>query len=210
MAIVDYGVGNIENVSRAFRAIGAEVSEVQDADTVHNYSHVVLPGVGRFDYGISGLRTSGFDMALVESARTGNSILGICLGMQLLADASSEGGSEEGLGLLSGFVDSFLPGDSHGPADRVPHSGWSGLDWASSIKDAKGGAPLEDAYFSHSYHLRPGIGTEVLATSQLFALPFVAVARKSNILGAQFHPEKSGKAGLVFLSSWLRGAYANV
>ena len=202
VGVLDYGVGNIENVVRALRAIGAEVTVIDEPEKLADFPRLVVPGVGRFDFGMQQLETIGFAVSLREAAQRGTSILGICLGMQLFATSSSEGGETRGLGLFGGDVRNMSQSNASDFGERLPHTGWSPVFWAASGDDERFRV-LRDAYFSHSFHLVPDSTTEVLATVDLGNKSFVALARKGTVLGAQFHPEKSGLGGLRFLDKWM-------
>ena len=203
VGILDYGSGNIENVVRAFRAIGARVQLVIESQKVSQCSHLVLPGVGSFDYGMRGLENSRFDEEIWRAAERSTPILGICLGMQLFADHGREGGENAGLGLFGGQVSHLGDPKTRNRPQKIPHTGWSQISWTEG-GDSRQLFQLRAAYFSHSFHVIPDSTTEVLATVEVSGKNIVAVAKRGSVLGAQFHPEKSGAGGLRFLEHWLR------
>ena len=197
VAVVDYGAGNLRSAAKALEAAGAaQVVVTGDPDAIAAADRIVLPGVGAFAHCINALREkSGLEEALVEAVTVrGRPFLGICVGMQLLADEGHEHGVHQGLGWIPGTVERLAPAD---PAAKIPHIGWNRVEPAP-------GAPLAggDAYFVHSYRYRAADDADVLATTD-YAGRFPAVIGRGNLLGAQFHPEKSQAYGLGFLSRFL-------
>lgn len=193
ITLVDTGIGNLRSLERAFEAVGVPVERTADPARVLVATRVVLPGVGAFGACADALRARGLDAVVAERARAGVPLLGVCVGMQLLFDASEERGEHRGLGLIAGRVVRFA--DRAGR--KVPHTGWN---VASRQKrhplapDAPG-----HVYFVHSYHAVPADPADVLATAD-YGEPVVAAVARGNVAGVQFHPEKSGAAGL----GWLR------
>lgn len=197
-AVIDYGAGNLRSVANALAAAGepaprltARPEEVLAAD------RIVLPGVGAYGACIAALRAiPGMVEALGEAVLArGRPFLGICVGLQLLAEEGHEFGTHAGLGWIVGRVTRLSPGD---PALPVPHVGWSALETAG------GPFPLPGwAYFVHSFRLEAGDPGDVWATCD-YGGPVVAAVRRGNILGVQFHPEKSQGEGLAFLAGFLR------
>ncbi len=193
IVIIDYGRNNVRSVRHAFLSIGAEAEISSDPHRVRNASGLVLPGVGSFSSGVGALRTRGLASAIREAVNQGRALLGICLGMQMLFESSEEGGSgdevdAEGLCLLPGRMQRFSQGL------KVPHIGWN------RVCDVKPGglmAGLEGAYmyFVHSYYL-PLTWEPGTAAVTEYGVPFVSVMQKANIIGTQFHPEKSGAQGM--------------
>lgn len=200
VALVDYGAGNLQSLANAVEHAGGAVRRWQEGDRPADATHVILPGVGAFGHCADRLRASGMlpeleRWALVER----RPLLGICVGMQLLADDSDELGRRSGLGWIGGEV-RRLPGD--GAAIRVPHVGWNDVRFSAAFGDFAPGHAA-DFYFDHSYaYLAPRHG-ETLA-SCVHGRPFCAAVRRGNIVGAQFHPEKSQTAGRRFLAAFLR------
>ena len=197
-AIVDYGVGNLFSLVSSLRKIGEEAVVTGDAAILEQADRVILPGVGAFGDAAEKLRASGLAPVLCRLAAAGKPVMGICLGMQLLFDRSYEYGEHEGLGLIGGEIRPI--GDYVGWL-KVPHMGWNAL------KLCPGGHPLfryiregDHVYFVHSYC---GVRCEdsVIATAEYGASLTAAVAR-GNVMGCQFHPEKSGAVGLAILRAF--------
>ena len=199
IAIVDYGVGNLFSLRSSLAMIGAEAVVTGSADAIRAADHIVLPGVGAFADAAKKLRDTGLDRVVVEEAGRGTPILGICLGMQLLFERSYEFGCHEGLALLPGEVVAMAP--VIGPGLKVPHIGWNALRMTrpehplfNYIK------PGDFVYFVHSYYAA-NCGDALLATAEYGAELTAAVGR-GNVLGCQFHPEKSGPVGLSILRAF--------
>ncbi|MBQ8686070.1 MAG: imidazole glycerol phosphate synthase subunit HisH [Clostridia bacterium] len=198
IAIVDYGVGNLYSLQCSLKRVGAEAVVTADEKTLSNASKILLPGVGAFADAVAKLKEKGLDELLKEQAKTGKYIMGICLGMQMLFDESHEYGVHQGLGLIKGKV---VP--MRGLIDerlKVPHIGWNGLRFPRPhflFKDVKEG---DCAYFVHSY-FATDCDESVIAATEYDKLLTAAVA-KENILGCQFHPEKSGEVGLKILKAF--------
>jgi imidazole glycerol-phosphate synthase subunit HisH len=195
VAIVDYRMGNLRSVANAFLAVGAKPTIVQRPDELDGATHLVIPGVGAFADGMKNLHEAGW----VETVRTLVShgdirLLGICLGMQLLAEIGTEHGHHEGLGLIAGTVHRL---DAAGGV-RVPHIGWNDVEVVRGhnlFEDVKSGATF---YFLHSYAFDETVGdaTAYCTHGQRFA----AAVERENVFGVQFHPEKSQAAGLAVLA----------
>ena len=198
LALIDYGAGNLHSVANALKAAGAEdVAITADADVVARADRIVLPGVGAFGACASALRAvPGMVAALDRRVREDKApFLGICVGMQLMADTGEEHGVHEGLGWIAGKVRLMTPAD---PTAKVPHMGWN------DVVPAPGAALIEpgEAYFLHSYAFE---GADVIAASD-HAGPVVAAIGRDNMIGVQFHPEKSQRYGLDFLRRFLAWA----
>lgn len=201
IAIVDYGVGNLFSLRSSFASIGAEACVTGDRKTILAADRVVLPGVGAFGDAAALLKSTGLDETVREAARGGKPLLGICLGMQLLLDQSLEYGTHAGLGLIPGTVRPIRPVI---PADyKVPHIGWNALQFP----DDKSVHPLfarirpgDCVYFVHSYYA-DSPDEAVIARAEYGPLLTAAVA-KDNVMGVQFHPEKSGAVGLSILRAF--------
>jgi len=202
VTVVDYGLGNLHSVVKAFAFVGAEVDVAGDGETVARAERLVLPGVGAFADGMAGLRRHGQVAALREFAASGRPVIGICLGAQLLLGESEEFGRHKGLGIISGRVVMIPAGEA-----KVPHVGWGQM--RPPTKRAWEGTLLGDmaqgtwAYFVHSLHCVPEDTADVLATVQHGPHELTAVVRRRNVTGFQFHPEKSGQQGLAILRSFL-------
>ncbi|MBI4982285.1 MAG: imidazole glycerol phosphate synthase subunit HisF [Candidatus Omnitrophica bacterium] len=207
VSIVDYNCGNLRSVKNAFKQFGARPKLINTIEEILNAEFLVLPGVGAFETGMKNLKAKGLDRAILEYARQGKPLLGICLGMQLLMEKSYEFGTYDGLGIIAGDVVKFdLKQDLIKDGYKVPHVGWN------SISQAKGweGSILAslpnncDTYFVHSYFVRPDNKEDILATTNYFGNIFCSAIQRDNIFGCQFHPEKSGKAGLLILKEFLK------
>jgi glutamine amidotransferase len=197
IAIVDYGMGNLRSVSKAFEAVGHEAVVTRDRETIKNASHVVLPGVGAFGDCMANLER--FD--LVESIRStiqsGKPFLGICLGLQLLFTESEEFGLHKGLGIIPGKVRKFVLD----PALKVPHMGWNQANIQRACPLFDDIADGSNWYFVHSYFVDPTDRT-VTATTTTYGIPFVSSIWKENIVACQFHPEKSQSVGLRLIKNF--------
>lgn len=202
VAVVDYGAGNILNVLRAFASQGINTELVSDPQKLRKYSHVVLPGVGAFDYGMSNLTASGLGDEIVALVEGGRPVLGICLGMQLLAERGFENGLTPGLGLIRGDIVHL---NELNPLDgriRVPHTGWSSVIWRGGGE----GEPfngLVTAYFNHSFYLKNPHASEVVAVATFGGSEIPVAIRAGSLFATQFHPEKSGADGLALLRAWV-------
>jgi glutamine amidotransferase len=205
VAVVDYGAGNLRSAARALAAAGAgDVEVTSDPDRIAGADRIVLPGVGAFAQCISALRLrTGIEDALAEAVRgKGRPFLGICVGMQLLATEGHEHGVHAGLGWLPGKVTRLQPSD---PALKVPHMGWNRVEpvaGAHGEPPPANGLEVGDAYFVHSYRFDPDDRTAVLAETD-HGGRFPVVVGAGNILGLQFHPEKSQAFGQAVLRRWL-------
>lgn len=203
IAIIDYGMGNLRSVQKAFEAVGHAAEVTSDPDRVARADRVVLPGVGAFADAIAALRSSGLDAAFREAVRSGRPCLGVCLGLQLLFDWSEEDGRHEGLGLLPGRVVRFAP--PAGSGLKVPHMGWNALDVRRSVPLLDGIGPEPVVYFVHSYHAEADRPADVVATAD-YPNPFPAMVGRENLIACQFHPEKSQSVGLAMYANFARMA----
>ena len=198
IAIVDYGVGNLFSLRCSLESLGlkAEVSSVPDV--IRNADRVILPGVGAFGDAADKLRKTGLDRVVMEQAEAGKPLLGICLGMQLLFDKSYEFGEHAGLGLLHGQV---IPMQGTIPAGlKIPQMGWNALLVKRSHPLLKNVREGDCVYFVHSYYASD-CEDSLVATAE-YGIELTAVAANGNVMGCQFHPEKSGKVGLGILSAF--------
>lgn len=203
--IVDYGLGNLRSVSAATAEIGGKPEVTSDLDTIRRAERIILPGVGAFPLAAQYLETSGIGSAITTAAGRGVPILGICLGMQLLFDRGNEFGWSNGLGLIRGDVLPVLRTDE-GEGLRGTHIGWRSLGFPPS----EGRAPLftglkadDSYYFVHSFSANPSDDRNVLATVSYGTKDLVVSAGEANVMGVQFHPEKSGSAGLRLLRNFI-------
>ncbi len=194
LGIVDYGVGNIFSLQNAFSHIDIDTVVSKDAKVLDNCTGIILPGVGAFSDAASNLAESGLDIVLKTQAAKGKLILGICLGMQLLYDYSTEGGSIRGLGLLKGWIDRLPEGI------KVPHMGWNTMELRNECRALGGISERDHLYFVHSYYARVDNNSEICAVCR-HGVEIAAVVEKDNVLGIQFHPEKSGETGMKILKN---------
>ena len=196
IAILDYGMGNLRSVEKAFAHVGVGAVRTRDHDTVRAASGVVLPGVGAMPRAMELVRSLGFDELVRERAAAGVPVIGICMGMQLLFESTTEHGGAEGIGLLEGGVEALdVPGLT------VPHIGWSPVSWrrASALT---AGLPDPCAFYHvHSFAARPARGEDLLG-SATYGAEFASVVEHQNVFGVQFHPEKSGPDGLALLRNF--------
>ena len=200
IALIDYGAGNLHSVENALRHIGAQVKVTADPDVLRAADRIVLPGVGSFKACANGLRAeAGVIEAMTERVMVGGApFLGICVGMQLLARHGFEHGETAGLGWIDGSVRLIQPADD---SIKVPHMGWNDV---APLPHAKDHEVIEDgeAYFLHSYHFKARNHAHVLAMTD-HGGGLVAAVGRDNILGVQFHPEKSQHYGLALLQRFL-------
>jgi glutamine amidotransferase len=195
IAILDYGMGNLRSVEKALEHVGAAAAITSEADAVRAADGVILPGVGAFPRATERIRERGLDELVEERRAAGVPILGICLGLQLLFDSSTELGGAEGLGLMQGEVSGLDAGGL-----KVPHIGWSPVRWEQPSRLVEGidsGTPF---YFVHSF--APGPASEDLLGTAEYGARFACAAQRENVFGVQFHPEKSSAAGLRLLSNF--------
>ncbi len=192
ITLVDIGIGNLRSLERAFEAVGVPTERTADPARVAVAERLVLPGVGAFGACANALHARGLDEVVAERARAGVPLLGVCVGMQLLFDASEERGEHAGLGLIAGRVVRF--GDR--PGRKVPHTGWNEIRAATAHPVAPS-APAH-VYFVHSYHAVPVDPSVTIAVAD-YGEPIVAAVGAGSVVGVQFHPEKSGPAGLAWL-----------
>ena len=198
IAIVDYGVGNLFSLCSSLKAIGAEVTVTSDPDVIRNADKIILPGVGAFGDAIKKLNDTGLDKIIIEEAKKGKKLMGICLGMQLLFEKSYEYGEYNGLGLLKGSV---VPMENKIPVElKIPHIGWNGLHFCKNHPLFKYIKEEDHVYFVHSYYAED-CEDSLLATAE-YGRELTAAVVKDNVAGMQFHPEKSGRVGLNILRAF--------
>ena len=196
IAILDYGMGNLRSVEKAFEHVGATVTVTRDHEEVRAADGVVLPGVGAFPKAMEAVRELGLDELLSERVQAGVPALGICLGMQLLFERSTELGGAGGLGLLSGEV---APLDA--PGLKIPQIGWNAISWKRASRLTAGLPDPCAFYHVHSFAPRPAAQGDVLATAD-YGGEFVTAVERERVYGVQFHPEKSGPHGLRLLGNF--------
>lgn len=202
IAIIDYGVGNLRSVQKAFEAVGQQAEVTSDKAIIEAASHVVLPGVGAFGAAAATLRSHGLEDVARDAALSGRPFLGICVGMQLLFDVSYEYGEHAGLGLLPGSVVSF---DTTNPQAKVPQIGWNAIEWQKENSLTAAVPSGSMAYFVHSFYCTPAESSDVLATT-FHGIEYASAVQRENITGVQFHPEKSGDVGLAIIRVWAESA----
>ena len=195
ICILDYGMGNLRSVEKALEHVGATATIASDAETVRAADGLILPGVGAFPRAMEGVRELGLDETIAERRDAGVPILGICLGLQLLFDSTTELGGAEGLGLLAGEVDGL-----DAPGLKIPHIGWSPVRWEKESRLTEGIESETPFYLVHSFAPRPEAG-DLLGTAAHGAR-FACAVERDNVFGVQFHPEKSSAAGLRLLSNF--------
>jgi len=195
IAILDYGMGNLRSVEKALEHVGVIASISSDAAEVRAADGLILPGVGAFPRAVERIRELGLDELIAERCREGAPILGICLGLQLLFEASTELGGADGLGLLDGPV-----GELEAEGLKVPHIGWEPVRWERESRLTDGIPSETPFYFVHSFAPRPS-GEELLG-SAVYGKRFACAAERDNVFGVQFHPEKSSAAGLRLLANF--------
>jgi glutamine amidotransferase len=195
VAILDYGMGNLRSVEKALEHVGVTAKVTSEAGEVRAADGVILPGVGAFPRAMERVRELGLDELIFERRDAGVPILGICLGLQLLFESSSELGGESGLAMLPGSVEAL-----EAPGLKVPHIGWSPVRWERESRLAEGIPSETPFYFVHSFAPRPG-DSELLGSAE-YGTRFACAAERDNVFGVQFHPEKSSAAGLRLLSNF--------
>ena len=199
--IIDYGMGNIGSVFRALEECGANVLVTEDPADIHKANKFVLPGVGAFPDGMRALTERGWDEAIkVAISNEGNSLLGICLGMQLFATRSYEGVETLGLNLIPGTVEKLCPSCTE---ERIPHIGWNEVNLEGDSELMAGVESGTDYYFVHSYHFIPNDENNILSMTP-YCGGFVSSISNRNIFGVQFHPEKSSKVGFKLIKNFMR------
>ena len=198
IAIVDYGVGNLFSLKSSFSAIGYEAVVTGDKAVIEKADHIILPGVGAFGDAVNKLRETGLDKVVIEQAKKGKPVLGICLGMQMLFEKSFEYGEHLGLALIKGNIKPIKEVIPEGL--KIPHIGWNAL----SITGEKNGLfkYIKDGdcvYFVHSFY---GADCDSVVATAEYGVPLTASVAKGNVYGCQFHPEKSGQVGLNILRAF--------
>jgi imidazole glycerol-phosphate synthase subunit HisH len=199
--IVDYGIGNLRSLEKAFEAVGVRPVRSGDPEAIAQAERLVLPGVGAFGACAAELKARGLWEPVLQAAEAGVPLLGVCVGMQLLFETGEEHGSHEGLGLLPGRVVRFSGVSPDGLPLKVPHMGWNPLRPTHPHPLLDGLDEGAHVYFVHSYHARPDEPADVVAEAA-YGEAFPAIVARNNVMGAQFHPEKSQTAGLRLLRNF--------
>lgn len=202
IGVIDYGMGNLFSVSKALERAGARYIVSADVEKLKKADAYILPGVGSFRDAMQLLRQTGLEAFIYQVVQEGKLLFGICLGMQLLFEESEEAGRTKGLGLLKGRVVLLKDRDQDGQRLKVPHMGWNELTFhqPSPLFD---GVPEGFAYFVHSYYVSDMNQEEQLASTD-YGVQVPAVVGKGNVLGAQFHPEKSSTTGMAMLKQFIQ------
>jgi imidazole glycerol-phosphate synthase subunit HisH len=200
IAILNYGMGNLRSAAMAFEHVGASVEVTSDHDAVRAAHAVVLPGVGAFPKAMEAVRRLGLDDLVRERHEAGVPVLGICLGMQLFFESSSELGGAEGIGLLAGTAE---PLDAAGL--KVPQIGWNEVEWRPEKQLATGLGARAAMYHVHSFAARPA-DPDIVAGTATYGTEFVSAIEHGNLFGVQFHPEKSSRDGLQLLRNFVNVA----
>ena len=195
VAIIDYGVGNLRSVEKAFQAGGDEAAVSSDEGVLRSAEKLVLPGVGAFRACMDALTERGFDRLVRERVAEGAPLLGVCVGMQMLFEESEEFGTTRGLGLLRGRVRRFPEGL------RVPQVGWNQVEWKGAHALSGGIGNRTFFYFVHSFFCEAD-GAEAVVGETEYGLTYPSVVARGNVCGVQFHPEKSQSAGLRLLKNF--------
>lgn len=195
--LIDYGAGNLRSVEKALRSVGADVELTSDPNQLRKAKKLVLPGVGHFGDGMEGLRSRNLIEPILESAKKGTPMLGICLGMQLLFYESAEAPGFPGLGLIAGQVYPF-----QGKSVKVPHIGWNQVFPTRSSRFLAGIEHGSYAYFNHGYYCEPSDENNILAKTE-YEVEYTSVVKMDNLYGVQYHPEKSQNVGLTILRNFV-------
>ena len=203
IGLIDYGMGNLHSVAKALEKVGGKVELVKSTDDIANYERIVLPGVGAFRDCMHTLKETGMADAIKETVAKGTPFLGICLGMQVLMTRSYEFGIHAGLNLIEGEVKAF-PEDHVARGFKIPHMGWNDMVLPDGqTHQVLGGVKGEQVYYVHSYYCTPRNPEHLLAACSYGDYPFASVIGHDNVLGMQFHPEKSQHAGLSLLEGFI-------
>lgn len=199
VAIIDYGMGNLQSVRNAFLSIGSKARIVAKPAELERFQRVVLPGVGAFGDAMKALNKSGMTQAIKDYIQQGRLFMGICLGLQLLFETSQESPRCKGLAILRGTAARFKG------TVKIPHIGWNQLSIKKKIPLLKGISNGAFVYFCHSYYVVPKERDVCIATTQ-YAGNFTAIVARENVFGIQFHPEKSQRIGLEILKNFAKGS----
>ena len=196
ISLIDFGAGNLHSIYKALKFIGADAEITEDINVIEKSDAVVFPGVGAFGSVMSAIKKNNLQDVIIKSAKSSKPFLGICLGMQVLFEDSEENPEEKGLGIFKGKVVKFKK------AKTVPHIGWNDVSFVES--EVPGPRfPDEKFYFVHSYYVIPEDKNINSAETEYDSEKFTSVIKKDNLMAVQFHPEKSGDAGLELLKSFI-------
>ena len=205
ITIVDYGMGNIKSIQKGFEKVGAKVLVSADPDEIRNAERVVIPGVGAFKIGMKVLLEKKIDSSLKDFVKKGNPLLGICLGMQMMMRSSEEQGLTSGLGLINGNV-IRIPEGSGKEKNKIPHIGWNKIYQENNLQESilKDVKEKDFFYFVHSFMCQIKNKKNILASSKYNDCIITAAIQYENLIGLQFHPEKSSNIGLTILRNFLK------
>jgi len=211
IGIVNYGMGNLRSVQKAFERVGAQAQIIDTPDQIADAQRLILPGVGAFADGMAHLRERAMVQPLLAFAKSGRPMMGICLGMQLLFDSSLEDAPSPdqpiaGLGVLPGQVVRFS--EDQGPDTprlKVPHMGWNQIHFAPGTPLFNGLTSGDDVYFVHGYYCVPASADDIAATTE-YGATFCSAVHRGNVWATQFHPEKSQRVGLRILENFANAA----
>ncbi len=197
IAIIDYQMGNLKSVQKSLETVGYKTIVTADPDKINNADAVIIPGVGAFSGAVENLQKVGMTAAINDFVNTGKPLLGICLGMQLLMSASEENGLHRGLDLIPGEVLKLLS------TVKIPHMGWNSVQ-PKNASTLTGGIEKDSYfYFVHSYYVKPYDNKHIVAVTE-YGIEFCSIIQKENIMGVQFHPEKSSSLGQKILINFGR------
>jgi glutamine amidotransferase len=197
IGIIDYGAGNLRSVGKALEYLGEKPKITNDPKEISNFEAIILPGVGSFGAAMDSIKRQKLDKPIVEAAKAGIPLLGICLGMQLFYEKSYEDGCIDGLGLLEGEILKF-----QSETLKIPQMGWNSLELNKVDKLGEGINKNEYVYFVHSYYAKPKDWDQVIYYTD-YGVKVPAIVRKDNIIGMQFHPEKSSTTGFKLLKNFI-------
>ena len=201
IAIVDYEMGNLRSVQKAFEAVGYQAVLTSDPEVIEKSSHVVLPGVGAFGDCMANLNRFGLVESLRRVIAQGKPFLGICLGLQVLFTKGEEFGVHQGLEIFKGTVKKFSFSQSNGQHLKIPHMGWNTIQPEQASPVLQGVSSDAHVYFVHSYYVEPE-DSSVVCTLTDYGFPFVSSVAQDNVFACQFHPEKSQQVGLHILRNF--------
>ncbi|MFB6274044.1 MAG: imidazole glycerol phosphate synthase subunit HisH [Salinibacter sp.] len=202
VTVIDYGIGNLRSIEKAFETVGAPVNRTDDPEDVATADRLVLPGVGAFRACIDEIRQRDLEAPILTAIDRGTPFLGVCVGMQLLFETGHEKGEHEGLGVLPGYVAHFRDTKAEMPKDlSVPHMGWNTIEPTRESPLLSGLGDTSHVYFVHSYHPVAANDRDVLALTT-YGHAFPSIVHRDNVFGVQFHPEKSQAAGLGLLENF--------
>lgn len=196
IAIIDYGMGNLRSVQKAFEYLGMEAVITEEIEVIQKADKVVLPGVGAFKDAIETIREKGIDTVLWETVKQQKPLLGICLGMQMFFEKSYEYGEHKGLGIFQGEIKRLPDGV------KIPHMGWNSLNIKKKMPLFEGLPQESYVYFVHSYYLQTE--ADIVSATTYYGKEIQVAAQKDNVFALQFHPEKSGEVGLKILENFGR------